>query len=176
MMDAPCPSGPSNRKILLTIAEIRAVPLFSTLATAELELIQRTSADIHLAAGEYAVHEGETERVLFAVLSGKIEVVRSFDGIERTLGWRTTGQIFGEIPIAIGSPFYGSYRASEPSRLMRIEARQYFAIAAVAPEVFTKVGELARERIGGMQSISAEQPQPLGPMFGHPWQTHRAPQ
>ena len=154
---------------MLAIDEIRAVPLFSALATAELELIQKTSADIHLGAGEYAVHEGETERVLFAVLSGKIEVVRSFDGIERTLGWRTTGQIFGEIPIAIGSPFYGSYRASEPSRLMRIEARQYFAIAAVAPEVFTKVGELARERIGGMQSISAEQPKPLVTMFGHRW-------
>jgi len=154
---------------MLTLDEIRAVPLFSALATAELELIQKTSADIHLGAGEYAVHEGETERVLFAVLSGKMEVVRSFDGIERTLGWRATGQIFGEIPIAIGSPFYGSYRASEPSRLMRIEARQYFAIAAVAPEVFTKVGELARERIGGMQGISAEQPKPLVTMFGHRW-------
>ncbi len=92
---------------MLTVDEIRAVPLFSALAPAELELIQKTSADIHLGAGEYAVHEGETERVLFAVLSGKMEVVRSFDGIEPTLGWRDTGQVFGEIPVALGSPLYG---------------------------------------------------------------------
>ncbi len=154
---------------MLTIDEIRAFPLFSELATPELELLAQTSADIHLGVGEYAAHEGETDRVLFAVLSGKMQVVKSFDGIERTLGYRAAGQIFGEIPIAIGSPLYGSYRASEPTRLMRVEARQYFAIAAVAPEVSAKVSALARERIGGMQGISAEAPKPLVTMFGARW-------
>lgn len=154
---------------MLTIDEVRAVPLFSALAVAELELIRKTAADIHLGPGEFAVYEGDTDRVLFAVLSGKMEVIKSFEGVERTLGWRSEGQIFGEIPIAIGSPFYGSYRASEPTRLMRIEARQYFAIAAVAPEVFTRVSELARERIGGMQGISAEQPKPMVMMIGDRW-------
>ena len=154
---------------MLTIDEVRAIPLFSTLAAAELELLAQTSADLHLGAGEYAVHEGGAERVLFAVLSGKMEVVKLFDGVERTLGWRVAGTIFGEIPIAIGSPFYGSYRASEPSRLMRVEARQYFAIAAASPEISLKVSALARERIGGMQGISAEAPKPLVTMFGHRW-------
>jgi len=154
---------------MLTIDEIRAVPLFSALAETELELIRKTAADIHLGLGEFAVYEGDTDRVLYAVLSGKMEVIKSFEGVERTLGWRSKGQIFGEIPIAIGSPFYGSYRASEPTRLMRIEARQYFAIAAVAPEVFTRVSELARERIGGMQGISAERPKPMVTMFGDRW-------
>ena len=154
---------------MLTIDEIRAIPLFSTLATPELEMLARTSADIHIGTGEYAVHEGATDRVLYAILSGKMQVVKLFDGIERTLGWRATGQIFGEIPIAIGSPFYGSYRASEPSRLMRVEARQYFAIAAAAPEVSQKVSALARERIGGMQGLSAEAPKPLVTMFGQRW-------
>ena len=103
------------------------------LARPELELLATTSADIHLRAGEYAVHEGGTDRALFAVLSGKMEVVKLFDGVERTLGWRVVGTIFGEIPIAIGLPFFGGYRASEPSRIMRVEARQYFAIAAASP-------------------------------------------
>src|SRR5436190_2344997 len=154
---------------MLTIDDVAAVPLFSALARPELELLATTSADIHLRAGEYAVHEGGTDRALFAVLSGKIEVVRLFDGIERTLGWRVAGTIFGEIPIAIGLPFYGSYRAAEPTRIMRVEARQYFEIAAASPEISLKVGALARERIGGMQGISAETPKPLVTMFGHRW-------
>ena len=154
---------------MLTIDEVRAVPLFSTLGTAQLELLAQTSADIHLGAGEYAVHEGDGDRALFAVLSGKMEVVKLFDGVERTLGWRIPGTIFGEIPIAIGSPFYGSYRASEPSRLIRVEARQYFAIAAASLEVSSKVSALARERIGGMQGISAQPPKPLVTLFGHRW-------
>jgi len=154
---------------MLTIDEIRAVPLFSKLAEPELELLARSSADIHLGAGEYAVHEGATDRALFAVLSGKMQVVKLFDGVERTLGWRAVGTIFGEIPIAIGSPFYGGYRALEPSRLMRVEARDYFMIAAAAPEVSSTVSALARERIGGMQGISADPPKPLVTMFGERW-------
>ena len=60
--------------------------------------------------GEFAVPEGG-ERALFAVLSGKIEVVKTIDGVERTLGWRLPGTIFGEVPIALGTPFPGGYRA-----------------------------------------------------------------
>jgi thioredoxin reductase (NADPH) len=73
---------------MLTIDDVRAIPLFSTLAQSELERLAQTSGDLRLAAGEYAAHEGADERVLFAVLSGKLEVVKLFDGVERTLGWR----------------------------------------------------------------------------------------
>jgi len=155
---------------MLTIDDVRAVPLFSTLEVPELERLAQTSADVHLSAGEFAVHEGG-ERALFAVLSGKIEVVKLFDGIERTLGWRAPGTIFGEIPIAFGTPFPGAYRASEPSRVMRVDPRQYYAIAAASPEISIKIGALARERIGGLQGIVAEPPKPRVTMVGHRWDT-----
>ena len=72
---------------MLTVDDVAAIPLFSGLPPAELERLARTSADLHLGAGEFAVPEGG-ERALFAVLSGKIEVVKTIDGIERRLGWR----------------------------------------------------------------------------------------
>jgi len=154
---------------MLTIDDVRSVPLFSALGEPELERLARTSADLRLAPGEYAAHEGGQERALFAVLSGKIEVVRLFDGVERTLGWRLPGIIFGELPIALGTPLYGSYRASEPSRVMRVEIREYYAIAAASPEIAQRVGALARERIGGMQGIEAEAPKARVTMVGHRW-------
>ena len=157
-------------RTMLTIDDVRAIPLFSTLAVTELERLAQTSADLHLGAGEFAVHEGG-ERALFAVLSGKIEVVKLVDGIERTLGWRVPGTIFGEVPIAFGTPFPGGYRASEPSRVMRVDPRQYYAIAAASPEISVKVGALARERIGGLQGIAAEPPKPRVTMVGHRWDT-----
>jgi peptide/nickel transport system substrate-binding protein len=43
---------------MLTIDDIRTVPLFSSLALQELERLVQTSADMHLAAGEFAVPEG----------------------------------------------------------------------------------------------------------------------
>src|SRR5256884_9192770 len=105
---------------MLTIEDIRAIPLFSTLAASDLERLAQSSADLHLGAGEFAVPEGG-ERALFAVLAGKIEVVKLVDGIERRLGWRVPGTIFGEVPIAFGMPFPGGYRAAEPSRVMRVD-------------------------------------------------------
>ena len=47
-----------------------------------------------LAPGEYAAHEG-SERALFAVLEGRIEPVKLVDGIERVVGERHPGDIFG---------------------------------------------------------------------------------
>lgn len=151
---------------MLSAADVAAVPLFSTLPAVELERLARTSADLHLDAGEFAVPEGG-ERALFAVLTGKIEVVKTIDGIERRLGFRLPGTIFGEVPLALGTPFPGGYRALEPSRVMRIEPQHYYAIAAVSTEIASKVSALARERIGGLQSITAEPPTPRVTVVGH---------
>ena len=109
---------------MLTIDDVAAISLFSGLSAVDLERLARTSADLHLGTGEFAVHEGG-EGALFVVLTGKIEVVKMFDGIERRLGWRVPGTIFGEVPLALGSPFPGGYRAAEPSRVMRVDVQQY---------------------------------------------------
>jgi thioredoxin reductase (NADPH) len=150
---------------LLTIDEIRAVPLFSALGETELALLARTSADIQLTPGEFAVHEGG-EPALFAVLAGKMEVVKVVNGEQRRLGFRLPGTIFGEVPIALGTPFPGAYRAVEPTRVMRIALQSYYAVAAAAPEVSLKVGALARERIGGLQGIFSEPPKPRATVVG----------
>src|SRR5262245_38620378 len=128
---------------MLTAEDVAAVPLFAALPAAELERLAHTSADLHLGAGEFAVPEGG-ERALFAVLSGKIEVVKTIDGIERRLGFRLPGTIFGEVPMALGTPFPGGYRAVEPSRVMRIEPQHYYAIAAISQDIALKVSALAR--------------------------------
>ena len=153
---------------MLTPEEVRTVPLFASLSDADLDRLVRTSADILLRPGEYAVHEGG-ERALYAVLSGKVEVVKLFDGVERTLGWRLPGAIFGEVPLAFATPFPGGYRAAEASRVMRMEPQHYYAIAASAPEVAEKVGALARERIGGLQGIAMQPPKAQVTVFGERW-------
>jgi thioredoxin reductase (NADPH) len=174
--DHPKAFGPSFTSLacldeaMLTIDDIRAIPLFSTLPDNELEHLAHTSADLHLCAGEFAVHEGG-ERALYAVLAGKMEVIKTFDGIERTLGWRLPGTIFGEVPLALSCPFPGAYRATEPSRVMRVDAQRYYTLAAASPEIAFKMGALARERIGGLQGLSAEPPKPRVTMVGNRWDT-----
>jgi thioredoxin reductase (NADPH) len=153
---------------MVTTDEIAQVPLFASLPTADRERLSLASADIRLAPGEYAVHEGD-ERALFAVLEGRIEVVKLLDGVERILGERLPGATFGEVPITLGTPFPSGFRASEPTRVLRVDARDYYTMAASAPEVALKVGALARERIGGLQGVAAEPPRPRAYVLGHRW-------
>jgi thioredoxin reductase (NADPH) len=50
---------------------------------------------------------------------------------------------------------------------MRLEVQQYYAIAAVSKDVAQKINALARERLGGLQAITAEPHKPRVTLIGH---------
>ena len=156
---------------MVTAEEIGAVPLFAALGERERERLSRAAADVSLVPGEYAAPEG-SEQALFAILEGRIEPVKLVDGIERVVGRRDPDDLFGEVPIALGTVFPVGFRAAEPSRVMRIEARDYHAIAAVEPGLAKEVGRLAAHRMSGsrgLQGIAAEPPPPRAIVVGHRW-------
>ena len=153
---------------MVTAEEIGAVALFAGLGAAERERLARAAADISLVNGEYAAHEGD-ERALFAVLEGSIEVVRLVDGIPRPIGERHPGDVFGEVPIVLGTSFPVGFRAAGPTRVLRIEPRDYHAVAAVEPAIGGELGRLAANRMGGshgLQSIVAEARPPRAFVLG----------
>jgi thioredoxin reductase (NADPH) len=153
---------------MISADELKAIPFLASVAPEELARLAQGVGDVRLAPGEYAVHEGD-ERALFVVLSGRIEVTKLIDGIERVIGTRAPGQLFGEVPITFGTPFQGSYRATEPTRVMQVSARQFHALAAGAPAVLTHVAGLASERIGGLRGIATAPTKARALMVGHRW-------
>jgi thioredoxin reductase (NADPH) len=156
---------------VVTAEEVGRVEIFGRLDDAQREQVARAAADIGLMAGEYAAHEGD-ERALFAVLEGLIEPVKLTDGVERVVGRRLAGEIFGEFPLVFGTVFPVGFRAAEPSRVMRIEARDYHAIAAEVPEVGQEVGRLAAHRasgLRGLQGLAADPPPPRAIVIGQRW-------
>lgn len=151
-------------------SELTAIPLFAEVAPEDLARVAQNAADLRLAAGDYAAHAGD-ERALFVVLEGHIEVVKMVDGVERIIGERPPGDIFGEIPIIFGIPFQGTFRATEPSRVMHISAQDYHALAATSVPLFNALAALARERMGGLQGIAAQPARARATMIGHRWDT-----
>src|SRR3954452_15597029 len=133
---------------MVTGEEVRRVKIFAELAPGGCERLARTAADISLVPGEFAAHEG-APGALFAVLEGRIESVRLVDGVQRHLGERHPGEVFGEVPVTLGTVFPVGFRAIEPSRVMRLEPRDYYALAAVEPAIAQEVGKLARNRMSG---------------------------
>jgi thioredoxin reductase (NADPH) len=151
---------------VVTADEIGEVTVFADLDPGARERLSRVAADIILMPGEFAVPENG-ERALFALLDGHLEVTKLVDGIERIIGERNPGDIFGEIPITLGTVFPAGFRATKRSRVMRIEPHDYHALLAVEPEVATQVGKLARNRIeGGLQKLAAEPSEPRAVVVG----------
>ncbi len=161
------PATPPNGPMIAT-EDLVAVSVLASVPSEDRARLAQTAGDVRLGAGDYAVHEGD-ERSLFVVLAGRIEVTKTVDGIERVIGIRSPGQLFGEVPITFGTPFQGSYRATEPSRLMHLTARQFHTLAAAHPEVLTQVAALASERIGGLRGIATAPIKARAVMLGHPW-------
>jgi thioredoxin reductase (NADPH) len=154
---------------VVTPEEIAQVPLFEQLDAAQREQLSRVAADINLAAGEYAAPQG-SEPALFAVLDGRIEPVMRREGVERVVGRREPGEIFGEVPITLGTVFPVGFRAAVPSRVMRIEPRDYHAVASGSPDVAKEVGRLASHRMSGLrglQGLAADPPPPRAIVVGH---------
>jgi thioredoxin reductase (NADPH) len=154
---------------VVTADDIGRIAVFAGLEPAEREQLARAAADITLVPGEHAAHEGD-ERALFVVLEGRIEATKLVDGIERVVGERHPGEIFGEVPIVLGTVFPAGFRAAETSRVMRVAAQDYHAVAAVDPEVAKAVGQLASNRMAGtrgLQGLAAEPPPPRAIVVGH---------
>lgn len=153
---------------MITVDELRNIPLFAELGDAELQRLARNVADVHLPKGEYAVHEGDA-RALIVAVEGRLEVTKVVEGIERVIGVRAPGELFGEVPMTLNVPFLASLRATEPSRVIRIEPSEYHALCSLAPQISATVGSAAFERIEGLQDIAAQPPPPqiviIGPRY-----------
>src|SRR4051812_3451923 len=156
---------------MVTAEDIAQVTIFAPLDAGARNQLARVAADITLQAGEYAAQEGD-ERALFGLLAGRIEAVKSVDGVTRDVGERKVGEIFGEVPGTLGTVFPVGFRAAEPSRVMRVDAHDYHAVAAVEPDVGKEVGKLTAHRIGGshgLQGIASERRAPRAILLGHRW-------
>jgi len=154
---------------MVTPDEVAGITIFAALGEADRERLSRAAADITLQPGEYAAVAG-SERALFGLLEGAIEAVQSVDGIERIVGRRQPGDVFGEVPITLGTVFPVGFRAAELSRVMRIEQPDYHAVAAVSPSLAAEVARLAANRIagpGGLQGLASEPPPPRAIVVGH---------
>jgi thioredoxin reductase (NADPH) len=156
---------------MVTADEVAEIAIFAALGAAERERLCRAAADIALQPGEYAANQGD-ERALFALLDGRIEAIQHVDGIERVVGAREPGEVFGEVPIVLGTVFPVGFRAAEPSRVMRIEAQDYHAVAAIEPGIAAEIGRLAAHRMqgaAGLQGLAAEPLPPRAVVVGPRW-------
>lgn len=154
---------------MASIDELKQIPLFASLAPKELDYLARSVPDLHLVRGDYVVHEGDAP-ALFVVVDGQLEVTKMVDGEERVITTRKAGGLFGEPSVVLDIRVLASLRASEPSRVMRIEPRVFHTLAAADPEFSATVARSAQLRVQQLQT-HASTPAPVSlHLIGPPWQ------
>jgi thioredoxin reductase (NADPH) len=140
---------------VITVEELAAIPLFSTLRASELEYLADSVEDIRLMPGEYVAHEGEG-RFLIAVVEGKTEMTKVVNGVERVIGLRLPGEHGGAMPMILGTPMPASLRAVEPSRVVKLSVKVFYTLAAMAPQVTATLGASILERQEMVRAVFAE--------------------
>jgi thioredoxin reductase (NADPH) len=153
---------------MITIDELRAITMLEPLPSEPLEFLVSAVEDIRLVPGEYFAHEGD-ERAFFVVIEGRAEITKMVGGVERVIGVRTPGMFFGEVPMTLSTAFPASGRATEASRVIKLEAPVFYTLAAMAPSVPDHVASLARSYLDALQAHAAQRPvaeaRVLGPRF-----------
>jgi thioredoxin reductase (NADPH) len=155
---------------MITVDELRQVPLFSRLAEKELNYLSQSVPDIFVTPGEYVFHEGDHNPSLFVIIEGRFELTKTMDGEEQVVAIRLPGTFIAEPTIVLNVPFLASMRATEPSRLIRIEPRVFHTLAASAPELAATIAREAAARIAGLQEIAAERSFAVARIIGPRWQ------
>ena len=109
---------------MITVDDLRQVPLFRRPSGQRGERWRSRLADIHLRDGDWLIHEGE-QPSFFLLLEGSLELLKMVHGIERRLDEYRAGMYFGEVPLLLGSPRIASLRAREPARVAQLDADDF---------------------------------------------------
>jgi CRP-like cAMP-binding protein len=86
-------------------------------------------------AGTVLFPEGVPGHVMYVVVSGVIEIRRSFGGVHHVLATLGPGEFFGEMAILSGRPRSATAVVCAPSRLLVIDGTRFEAMLRARPEI-----------------------------------------
>ena len=151
---------------MITPDLLKDVPLFAEVPHAELSTIAARAADIELREGEWLIHEGEAP-AFFVLLSGRLALSKSYGGIERVINESDPGTFFGELPLLLGSPAIASLRATKPSRVCRLDERDFRELIVACPKLNAELLRTMATRVGYLQQAALETPVATVTIIGH---------
>ncbi|MGH3119292.1 MAG: FAD-dependent oxidoreductase [Gaiellales bacterium] len=152
---------------MITADLLTRISLFAPLPEGERASLAERAADVRLRADEYLLIEGQTP-AFFGLLEGRIDVIKSIGGRDQRLTTYVPSDYFGEVPLLLGSPALASLRASEPSRLLRLDAPDFLEMIAQCRVLSGEISRTMAARVGRLQQVVVEAPAAMTTVIGHP--------
>ncbi len=131
---------------MIAAAELLDTPLFASAPPGLRARIAARSAEIVVAAGDWVTREGDPA-YFWTLLSGEVERVRLLAGQESQATTFDPGEFFGEFPIILGTEQFGAIRALRPSRLMRTDPADFYALISESHEAAAIIAQTLTRRV-----------------------------
>ena len=144
---------------MISADELKAISVFKDVDEAFLARFARKAADVHLAAGEWLLREGEAPW-FFILLQGRLQMVKDVLGraVELPEYAYRAGDFFGELPILMGSPALVSVRADAPCRLARFDKHHFQYLIRNSAPASAVIMQVMNERLAKKQLHAADTP------------------
>jgi thioredoxin reductase (NADPH) len=152
---------------VITADELTRISLFATLPESERASLASRAADVRVRANDYLLVEGQ-QPAFFGLLEGRLDVLKLINGRDQRLRTYGPGDYFGEVPLLLGSSSLASLLATEPCRLLRLEAPDFLEMVSQCRVLSGEISRTMVERVRGLQQAAIEAPTAMTTVIGHP--------
>jgi CRP-like cAMP-binding protein/Zn-dependent protease len=118
--------APDFAPTMQAYAELRSLPPFSALSTADLALVLEHGEWVNAAPAEVLIQQGQIGDSFYAIGSGQVDVVRDSEFVA-SLG---VGEHFGEIALLTDEPRNATVTAHTPARVFRLDREGFTRVVA----------------------------------------------
>jgi thioredoxin reductase (NADPH) len=135
--------------------ELEKIPLFKCLDEIQRQRLAANVAELNVQAGEWIIREGETPS-FFVLLQGALDLEKEYGGASKVRGQYKPGDFYGETPLLLDAPTIASLRATEPSRLIRLDRNQFKELIDSSAECTNLVVQTMTKRLASMREYMRE--------------------
>jgi small-conductance mechanosensitive channel/CRP-like cAMP-binding protein len=139
------------------IAILRRCALFHHLNDAQLTELAALTRCIRFGEGERIVAEQEPGEVLYQIVTGRVAVIKAFEGGEqREVARLSAPSFFGEMSVFNGEPRSATVQAVEPCVLLEVERSDLRPLLENNPAVVEKLARIVAERRAELLKLTPE--------------------
>jgi HEAT repeat protein len=129
---------------------LREVPIFADLTPEDLQQVARSAGEQWYPDETVIFHQGDEGNVMFIIVNGHVQVIRSVDGKDQVLARRGPGEFVGEMAIIESAPRSATLLTQGEVRMLAIEGDTFKQILRERPEVSLAVLRSVSRRLREM--------------------------
>ena len=142
----------------MTLTALSDIGFLASASPALRAMVRRLAQHTQLARGETLFEQGDLGDVLFAIISGQVEVsVMSVEGQKLSLDIMGPGDLFGEIALFSPGPRTATVRATRKTEVWGLKNADVLGALKSDPDLYVDMIELAGRRMRWMSTQYHEQ-------------------